>query len=164
MFIEVKDFAGYFVNEKGDIIGKSGKLLKPSINPNGYKFVILRKNNKSYSRTVHRIVATTFIKNPYNMPAINHKDEDKTNNKVENLEWCSYAYNNTYGTKIERCIKTRAINKTGWRRVMCIETNKVYDSIKDAALDLNIFPGDISRVCNGARGRTKCGGYHWKYV
>lgn len=160
---EVRDFPGYFVNKNGDIKGKMGKVLKPSL-VNGYKFVILRRNNKSYMRQIHRIVATTFIENQNKLPIVNHKDENKLNNRVDNLEWCTYSYNNTYGTKVERTRRTRIKNKKTCKKVVCVETGMVYDSIKEAACDLNIFSGDISRACKGSIWRNTCGGYHWEYV
>lgn len=66
---------------------------------NGYKVVCLTKDGKSKTVFVHRIVAMAFLPNPENLPCINHKDEDKTNNFLENLEWCTHQYNMAYGTK-----------------------------------------------------------------
>lgn len=164
MFIGIIGFDGYFVNKKGDVMGRQGKILKPADNGTGYKIVILRKGNKSYARTVHRLVAEAFIENPDNLPEVNHKDENKANNSAENLEWCSHRYNNKYGTKVDRGRKTRAENGKQNKRVICVETNKVYKSIAEAASELNICLGDISRACRKVRGRKKCGGYHWAYV
>lgn len=79
-----------------------GNLRKQGTNIWGYKHVVLNKDNKEKTKTVHRMVAEAFIPNPDNLPCINHKDEDKTNNRLENLEWCSYQYNATFGTKLER--------------------------------------------------------------
>ena len=80
------------------------KLLKPSkVSPNSkyYRFAINRYG-KHMSCKIHRLVAEAFIPNPNNFPQVNHKDEDPSNNCVENLEWCDSKYNNSYGTKIER--------------------------------------------------------------
>ena len=74
-----------------------GKQMKQSLHTKGYKTVCLTKDGKSKTHFVHRIVAEAFIDNPNNLPMVNHKDEDKTNNFVENLEWCSASYNRTYG-------------------------------------------------------------------
>ena len=84
-------------NHTGEI-----KLLKQSTDKYGYKRVGLFKNGKEKKYLIHRLVAMTFIPNPDNLPIINHKDEDKTNNNVNNLEWCTYEYNNNYGTRNER--------------------------------------------------------------
>jgi hypothetical protein len=75
-----------------------GKILKPQLDGRGnYLHVTLGRNN---TKQVHRLVADAFIPNINNYPQINHKDEDKTNNCVDNLEWCTAQYNNTYGTRI----------------------------------------------------------------
>lgn len=68
----------------------------------GYCLVKLSINGKSQEHKVHRLVAKAFIDNPNNYDCVNHKDENKSNNTVENLEWCTRAYNNTYGTRIHR--------------------------------------------------------------
>lgn len=77
------------------------KLLKQG-NVNGYKVVILYKDGKKKTYLVHRLVAIAFLLNPNNLPIINHKDENPSNNNVNNLEWCTIAYNNTYGTARKR--------------------------------------------------------------
>ena len=87
------------------------RILKPALNLCGYLFVNLYKNGKGNPRTIHRLVAKSFIPNPDNLPEVNHKDEDKTNNNVENLEWCTKSHNCSYGTHIARVIEAR--NKNG---------------------------------------------------
>lgn len=78
------------------------KLLKQGTNKKGYKIVSLFKNGKGKSHRVHRLVAMTFILNPNNYREVNHKDENKYNNNVDNLEWCNAKYNNNYGTRNKR--------------------------------------------------------------
>ena len=80
----------------------SEKLLKLS---GGGKYiqVILCKDGKTSAKLVHRLVAQAFIPNPNNLPCVNHKDENKKNNDVRNLEWCTYKYNNEYNGRIEKC-------------------------------------------------------------
>lgn len=92
------------VNDNGRIYDKPvhGAVLKQTNHSRGYKTVPLTKNGKTKQEYVHRIVASAFIPNPDNLPAVNHKDEDKTNNFVENLEWCTVAYNNNYGGKTKK--------------------------------------------------------------
>ena len=93
---------------------RSGKevILKQCKSKDGYLKVCLFKNGKQTTFSVHRIVALAFINNYNNCPEINHKDEDKTNNCVENLEWCDRKYNANYGTAKERIIKTKIKNGT----------------------------------------------------
>lgn len=95
------------VNDNGRIYDKplKGKLLRQCLSSNGYKTVALTKNGKSKTQYVHRLVAMAFIPNPENHPFINHKDEDRTNNFANNLEWCTNAYNVNYGTAKERRVK-----------------------------------------------------------
>ena len=84
----------------------AGKQMKQSLHTKGYKTVCLTQDGKSNTRFVHRLVAEAFIDNPDNLPMVNHKDEDKTNNFVENLEWCTASYNRTYGKAVEKHAKT----------------------------------------------------------
>lgn len=118
----VKDFEGYYeVSNLGrvrsvdrivyDTVRKCNRLLKGKVltirdNGHGYKGVMFCKEHKIYNKYVHRMVAETFIPNPNNLPCINHKDEDKSNNAASNLEWCTYLYNTTYGTGPQRRIQT----------------------------------------------------------
>ena len=78
-------------------------ILKPRLKK-GYLQIGLRKNNKRCWYSVHRIVAKTFIPNPDNLPCVNHKNQNKLDNSVYNLEWCTYHYNNIYGDRIKKCI------------------------------------------------------------
>lgn len=82
------------------------KQMKQSLHTKGYKTVTLTKDGKSRTCFVHRIVAEAFIDNSNELPMVNHKDEDKTNNFVENLEWCTASYNRTYGKAVEKHAKT----------------------------------------------------------
>lgn len=95
------------VNDNGREYDKplKGKRMKQSVHTKGYKTVPLTKDGKTTTHYVHRLVAEAFIPNPSNLPFINHKDEDKTNNFVENLEWCTEQYNATYGKAREKQAK-----------------------------------------------------------
>ena len=87
-----------------------GKVLSGSITKDGYVRCLIKVNGVGRSYFVHRLVAEAFIPNPDNLPQVNHKDEDKTNNNVDNLEWCDAKYNNNYGTAIERRLETKLKN------------------------------------------------------
>lgn len=90
------------------------RILKYGDNGHGYIIVNLYKNNIGHMKYVHRLVAIAFLPNPLNLPEVNHKDEDKFNNKLENLEWCTGLYNTNYGTGLSRAKRTREDN--GWCR------------------------------------------------
>lgn len=87
------------------------KRLKPQKSNKGYLRIELCKNGKKKKFSIHELVADTFIENPNNLPCVNHKDENKINNNVENLEHCTYSYNNTYGNRIKKFLETKKKNK-----------------------------------------------------
>lgn len=88
------------------------KILNHKIDKDGYHIVTLSKEGKTKCIGVHRLVAQAFLPNIYNFPMINHKDEDPSNNVVDNLEWCTAKYNANYGTAIERRLETKLKNGT----------------------------------------------------
>ena len=106
VFKPIQGYEGlYYVTEDGRVYSSiQNKWLKICINPQGYPMVNLQSNKKH----IHRLVAETFIPNPDNLPVVNHKDENKLNSSVDNLEWCTYKYNNNYGTCKERRKETMA--------------------------------------------------------
>ena len=132
------------------------KLLELQYHLNGYVYVLLHKNGKDYYELVHRLVAKAFLPNPENLPCINHKDENKHNNYVDNLEWCSYEYNNNYGTKNERAKEKLS------KKIMCIETGEIFSSLLEAERQTGIYSSNISHSCHGRR--KTAGKLHWKYV
>ena len=89
-----------------------GKVLTERDNGHGYKGVMFCKDHKLCQKYIHILVAEAFLDNPDNLPTVNHKDENKANNVVDNLEWCTHYYNNEYGTRKERWYKTRIKNGT----------------------------------------------------
>lgn len=138
-----------------------GRVRKQEKTCNGYMFVKVSKKYGSSHLAVHRLVAKAFIENPNNYPNVNHKDEVKDNNNVENLEWCNHSYNALYGTCQERLKKYKQkpvemLDKT---------TNEVlayYPSQKDAAEAVGVKKESINGAC---RGRAKTiAGYKWRYA
>lgn len=107
---------------KGIVYIKKEKILTPTINSSGYYHTILRKDGKSIAAYVHRLVAEAFIPNPNNLPIINHKDEDKTNNNLINLEWCDKSYNALYGS----CPQRKRDKIKGKKRIYYKINNKLY--------------------------------------
>lgn len=87
---------------------KQEKILKQNKNKDGYLYVNIHKQGKGKNFTVHRLVANAFIPNPNIYPCVNHKDEDKTNNCVSNLEWCDVKYNTNFGTSIQRRVEKQS--------------------------------------------------------
>ena len=131
-----KDLGDYYlVSNTGEIKGvKTGKIRKKHICNEGYYMVSIsigsRKDKPSIK--VHRAVAETFLENPNNYPVINHKDGNKLNNYVDNLEFCTYQYN------VIHAIKNNLSNHDYCKkRIKNITTNVIYDSITDAALKYN---------------------------
>ena len=104
----------YQISNMGRIrrIYKNGniKILKQDITKRGYCRISLSKNQKHKHYQIHRLVAKVFIPNPNNYPIVNHKDENPLNNNADNLEWCTYSYNTSYGTAIQRTINTKRKN------------------------------------------------------
>ena len=130
--------------------------LTPSLSNRGYYRVSLTINGITKQFNIHRLVAETFLPNPSNLNCVNHKDENRLNNSVANLEWCSLEYNTTYGSLQQRSANSRK------KPVICIETGVVYDSAKDAAEVLQLSASTITQCCKGHR-KTH-GKYHWKYA
>lgn len=114
---------------------QKGKILSPAKDRYGYLKVVLNFNRKCKTINVHRLVSDAFIPNPDNLPMVNHKDEDKSNNRVDNLEWCDSKYNNNYGSKNIRRRET-SIKNGSWSGLSRKEYMKKYrqdnkDKIKD---------------------------------
>lgn len=137
---------------------KRKRILKQCLTYKGYCCIGLYKNNKFKSFLVHRLVAMAFIQNPNKFPIINHKDENKANNHVDNLEWCTHKYNTNYGTGIKRK------NEKCLKPIKCVETNIIYSSASELKKLYGYHTGLISDVCNGKRQHKTAYGYHWEYV
>ena len=141
------------------------KILTPQL-INGYLCVHFRKNNSSYTPLIHRLVAQAFLQNPNNLPQVNHKDEDKTNNNVSNLEWCDSKYNNNYGTKNEK-ISIKLTNRKDLSKVVIqIDKNtnvviNIFPSLKEAERQTGYNHSHIQKCCKGKLKTT--GGYKWSY-
>ncbi len=156
--IDIKGYEGkYAITSCGKVWSyKRKKFLKPIRNHKGYERVSLSTNKAGKNFPIHKLVATAYIPNPNNFPQINHKDENKENNSVNNLEWCTNKYNSNYGTRNIRMARAK------WRKVLCIELNRIFDSEKQAEAELKIGVSRISECCSG-KNKTAVG-YHWKYV
>ena len=107
---QVRSLDRYVKYSNGRIHLHKGKVLSPVKDKDGYLAVFLSCNGKQKTIRIHRLVAQVFIENPDNLPEVNHLDEDKTNNRVDNLEFCDHKYNVNYGHRIENAINTRVKN------------------------------------------------------
>ena len=102
----------YKINNYGEVLSlRSNKILKPNDNGIGYFIIQLYKNGKRKNYLIHRLVAEHFLDNPNNLPEVNHKDEDKSNNFVNNLEWCKHKYNMNYKQLQKRQQISKEYNK-----------------------------------------------------
>lgn len=105
---------------------------------------------------IHRLVAEAFIPNPNNLPQVSHLDETRDNNNVLNLEWADAKQNSNTPLHIER------LKKAQGKKTYCVELDRVFDSAKQAAIELGLNNSHISECCRG--GRKTCGNYHWRYI
>lgn len=158
---DIKGFEGsYCVSDKGRVYSfLSDKYMKPSKTRKGYLQCGLRKDRKSYPRRIHRLVAEAFIPNPDNLPQVNHKDENKENNNVENLEWCTDDYNRHYGSTVQRTGEAhqKKVNQYSLEG----ELIKTWEGINVASDSLGLSRSHITDCCKGRLRKT--GGFMWKY-
>lgn len=132
------------------------KIMKQCFNKFGYLRVGIRKDGKQKNCPVHRLVAIAFIPNPNpnNFKCVNHKDECKTNNCVDNLEWCDHKYNNIYGTRLERIDYKAIAAKIDYKAISEKQRNrqdqskKVYQYTKDYKL-VNVWESTKEAGRNG---------------
>jgi len=144
---------------------KKGQLIVPAIRPNGYLAVGLNRNGIHKSAYVHRLVAFAFIANPNGYNEINHKDEDKSNNRADNLEWCSHYYNINYGTTRARISKSHL--EGGYGAIPVVQKLNgqvvaVYKSATDASKVTGICSSAIRKCCLGRPRFNTAGGYTWE--
>lgn len=144
----------------------SCKPLKHSIHSSGYEYVQFVHNGKHCHALVHRLLAKAFIPNPDNKPCINHIDGNKTNNSLENLEWCTYSENTEHAAKtLKRLTQYQKYNKKRERPVQGIypdgHKTKIFSSIKEASDAIGATKSQL--ICT-LKGRKKtCRGAVWIY-
>lgn len=147
----IKECPMYAVSNYGQVKNlKTNHILIGFLDKYGYKRVCLQKNGKQINRQIHRLVAQMFLENSKGLPCVNHKDENKTNNYVDNLEWCTHLYNNIYGSRLQ------SYSTAVW----CVEMNKKFNSMRIAEKETGISHVDISRCCRGVS--ETAGGYRWE--
>lgn len=146
-----------YINSRGQKRQVKSRVLKTRQDKYGYEKVTLSYNGRLLCTTVGRLVAEKYIPNPENLPQVNHKDEDKMNNRIENLEWCTGDYNLSYGTRLERMSKTKSIPVTA---VDSSGHELRFESAMSAAESLGLRQGNISACVRG--GQKITGGYAFK--
>ena len=154
---DIKDYEGlYAITSCGKVWSYKNKMfLKPEV-IRGYLRVGLYKDGVQKHFFVHRLVAEAYIPNPNNLPEVNHKNEIKTRNYIDNLEWCDRNYNANYGTRNQRTSEKHK------KQIYCVELNKIFDSQKQATEELKISAASISCCCNGKQ--KTAGGYHFEFI
>lgn len=175
--IEWRPIAGYegkyWVSNDGRVKNEFGEKRQYK-RKNGYMQVALGSN----TYFVHRLVAQAFIPNPNNLPQINHKNEVKDDNRVENLEWCSPTYQNRYGSRTKRQMETlrltcaknqrrervrkKPVIRTSFDRETSGSTVEVYESVAEASRQVGLSYATIRQCCLGEL-RT-AGGAYWNYL
>ena len=156
---DLEDYPNYQVSNMGRVKSlkfSKEKIMKSSKNNNGYFVVSLCKEGKIKNYLVHRLVAQAFLPNPDSLPEVNHKDEIKTNNCVDNLEWCDCKYNINYGSRTEKTQKPiLQFTKNG-------EFVRRWDGLRQVERELGFDNGNI---CSCLKGKYKTiGDYIWGYA
>ena len=156
---DIKGYDGlYAITSCGKVWSyRRNRFLKARDKGDGYvKVTLTDRNGKATDRSIHRLVAETYILNPDNLPEVNHKNEDRAKNNIQNLEWCSRQYNINYGTRASKFAK--AVGK----EVVCLETGIIYESTSAAGRALGINISTISRATRYTN--YTAGGYHWSTI
>ena len=163
---------GYMISSCGRLKMPNGKLQKMQSNQKGYLRGRYLINHVRCSKVVQRLVAEAFIPNPENKSQVNHKDGNKKNNNVDNLEWVTQSENMSHRWNV---VGIKTLEGTRDKPVRCIETGCMYKSSSDAGRRTGINGGCINDVCNKTRrksfreGRWKwyehktAGGFHWEF-
>lgn len=169
----IEGFPNYKVSSMGRILAlnfqrtHTEKILKPQVGSRGYLHISLSNNGRVYTKRINRLVAKAFLPNPNNLPCVNHKDENKLNNRVENLEWCTYQYNSNYGTGIERCSQKRINDINRSKKIVMMKDGivvKIFPSLRECRR-CGYNSQIISQLCNhkkNCRYKTHKG-YTWKF-
>lgn len=160
----IEESTNYEISNLGNVRNtKTGRIMNPGVSGNGYKQVSLRmkKSNKFEKRYIHRLVATYWIPNPENKREVNHINLDKTDNRVENLEWITSSENqkHKYASRNYTTSNLKVAQMDLGENIIAI-----FDSVASAAKAMKATRQGIDRVCKGTYGRITAHGYKWKYL
>lgn len=162
----VKGYENYEVSDTGEVRRIGGEVMRQWVTNWGYRMVQLWRDGVGKHHSVHRLVANAFIDNPDNLPQVNHIDENKANNSVDNLEWCSAKHNINHGERNAKTSKALTNNPLRSRRVLQYSKDGAfimeYPSLHEAERCTGVQAGSI---CYSAKGTNRIGGgYVWKYA
>ena len=167
----VNGYDNYYISSLGRVLStnKNNKTIKSRlINDKGYYYVVFSKKSKKHRFTIHRLVAEAFIPRIDGKNVVNHMDENKLNNSLSNLEWCTNEYNLSYGTAIERSRKSKINHPSLSVKISQYEIDgryiATYDSIREVCRDNNSFSySSILAAVSSKNKECKCAnGYYWK--
>lgn len=143
---DIPGYKGYKVSNLGNVMSfrryKTGRKLKASLSDGKYLKVAVMQNGQEKTVNIHRLVALSFLPNPNKLPIVNHKDENKTNNRPENLEWCDFKYNSNYGTRNNRISSTKEGKKNP----------RVSESNRNRARQIEVFDRDTNHFLYTLKG------------
>lgn len=155
----IEGYENYEVSSCGNVRSLiTGKILKQRFQGN-YKFVTLYRYGLCKHFYIHRLVAQAFLDNPDNLPCVNHKNENKMDNRAENLEFCTHEYNMRYSRNWEK--SNEVTRKTVLQFTKSGEFVDEYESVAEAGRQTGIYHSSISSCCAGKR--KSAGNYKWKY-
>lgn len=164
----------YEVSNYGNVRNrKSKKIMKPAISNKGYYLVALSRNGKQHTYTIHKLVMVNFCRLPLNGEVINHKDHNKLNNKLDNLEYVTQkenvrdAFNNNLCANVIEQAKRNIVKAIDSTKIKIDQFDKnnnyirTWDSIRECSRELNIDDANITSCLKGKR--KTAGGYLWRY-
>lgn len=160
---QAKGYENFEVSNTGRVRNKALDLIKKQRKTaNGYVIVTLKEKGVKHTEYVHRLVAKAFIENSGNLPAVNHIDENKENNRADNLEWCSTSYNNCFADRAKKVGAHHRQNSPLRKQIRNADTGEVFASVREAARQFGVSNTAISACLCGKQ--KHAAGQRWEVV